>query len=126
MVPGKAVKTAEIDEDLRRMLETSQSKIKVVGIGGAGNNTISRLMQVGITGAEIIAVNTDAQDLLYTDADDKILVDSFGLIEEKDGVYTASLGILANGYYIVDIRAESIYGKIEVRTGVSEFSVGSN
>jgi len=73
-VPAKASKVSEIDEDLRRMLETSQSKIKVVGIGGAGNNTVSRLMQVGIIGAEIIAVNTDAQDLLYTDADDKILV----------------------------------------------------
>lgn len=46
--------------------------------------------------------------------------------EEKDDVFITNLGILANGYYIVDIEAESIYGNIEVRTGVLEFSVGNN
>lgn len=59
-------------------------------------------------------------------SDEKTLVESSELIEEKDGVYTTSLGILANGYYVVDIEAESIYGNIEVRTGITEFSVGSN
>lgn len=58
--------------------------------------------------------------------DEKILVDSFELVEEKNSGYTTSLGILANGYYVVDIEVESIYGNIEVRTGVKEFSVGSN
>ncbi len=67
-------KTKGFDEDLRKILETRQAEIKVVGIGGAGNNTVSRIMQVGIVGAEAIAVNTDAQDLLYTDADVKVLV----------------------------------------------------
>ena len=62
------------DEELRKILESRKAEIKVVGVGGSGNNTISRLMQVGIVGAEAIAVNTDAQDLLYTDADRKILV----------------------------------------------------
>jgi cell division protein FtsZ len=46
----------------------------VVGAGGAGCNTLSRMMKVGIQGAETIAVNTDAQDLLYTAADRKILI----------------------------------------------------
>jgi hypothetical protein len=41
-------------------------------------------------------------------------------------VFTKNFGILANGYYVVDIAAESIYGNIEVRTGVKEFSVGGN
>jgi cell division protein FtsZ len=63
-----------IDEDLREILEGRRAVIKVVGIGGAGNNTISRMMQVGIVGAEAIAINTDAQDLLYTDADEKVLI----------------------------------------------------
>ncbi len=63
-----------MDEELRRILESRKAEIKVVGIGGAGNNTISRLMQVGIVGAETVAINTDAQDLLYTDADHKVLV----------------------------------------------------
>jgi cell division protein FtsZ len=67
-------KVTEIDEELREILESRKTQIKVVGTGGAGNNTITRLMQVGIVGAETIAVNTDAQDLLYTDADVKVLI----------------------------------------------------
>lgn len=64
----------DTDEELRKILESRKAEIKVVGVGGAGGNTISRLMQIGIVGAETIAVNTDAQDLLYTDADRKILI----------------------------------------------------
>lgn len=67
-------KTKLVDEDLRKLLETRQAEIKVVGVGGAGNNTVCRIMQVGVAGTEIVAVNTDAQDLLYTDADQKILI----------------------------------------------------
>lgn len=63
-----------INEELRKILESRKAEIKVVGVGGAGGNTVSRLMQVGIVGAESIAVNTDAQDLLYTDADTKVLI----------------------------------------------------
>lgn len=62
------------DDELKKILETRKAEIKVVGVGGAGGNTISRLMQVGITGAESVAVNTDAQDLLYTDSDKKTLI----------------------------------------------------
>ncbi len=65
---------AEMDEELRKILESRKAEIKVVGAGGAGGNTISRLMQVGIVGAETVAINTDAQDLLYTDADRKVLI----------------------------------------------------
>ena len=67
-------KISEADEELRQLLERRKTRIKVVGAGGAGNNTITRLMHVGIVGAETIAVNTDAQDLLYTDADKKVLI----------------------------------------------------
>lgn len=62
------------DDEIRELLESRKTQIKVVGCGGAGNNTITRLNQVGIQGAETIAVNTDAQDLLYTDADRKVLI----------------------------------------------------
>ncbi len=65
---------SEIDEELRKIVEKRKTQIKVVGCGGAGNNTVSRLMQVGIVGAQTIAINTDAMDLLYTDADIKILI----------------------------------------------------
>jgi cell division protein FtsZ len=46
----------------------------VVGVGGAGNNTVTRLMEMGITGAECIAVNTDALHLSASRAHRKILV----------------------------------------------------
>jgi cell division protein FtsZ len=62
------------DEELKKILESKKANIKIIGAGGAGNNTITRLLQVGVTGAEAIAVNTDAQDLLYTDADVKLLI----------------------------------------------------
>lgn len=63
-----------LDEELEEMLARQRATIKVVGAGGGGNNTINRISEVGITGVETIAVNTDAQDLLYTTADKKILI----------------------------------------------------
>jgi len=63
-----------IDEELEEILSKQKAKIKVVGAGGAGNNTINRITEVGVLGCETIAVNTDAQDLLYTTADQKILL----------------------------------------------------
>lgn len=62
------------DEEIKKIVERAKTRIKVVGCGGAGNNTISRLMQIGIVGAETIAINTDAMDLLYTDANKKVLI----------------------------------------------------
>jgi cell division protein FtsZ len=67
-------KSHEIDEELKQLLEAKKASIKVVGTGGAGNNTVTRMMEVGIVGAETVAVNTDAQDLLYSDADLKVLI----------------------------------------------------
>lgn len=64
----------EIDEDLRSIIEQSRANIYVVGAGGAGNNTISRLTEIGIEGAETLAVNTDAQDLFYSESHRKILL----------------------------------------------------
>jgi cell division protein FtsZ len=62
------------DAELRQFLKDRNAKIKVVGVGGGGNNTISRISEVGIFGIETISVNTDAQDLLYTTSDKKILI----------------------------------------------------
>jgi len=64
----------EMDAELEALLKRQIARIKVVGVGGAGNNTINRLTEVGVKGSEIIAVNTDAQDLLYATADKKILI----------------------------------------------------
>src|SRR5438874_13782234 len=46
--------------------------IKVVGIGGGGVNAVNRMIDAGLKGVEFIAVNTDAQALLMSDADVKL------------------------------------------------------
>ncbi len=74
MVASKSSAKKDEDDVLKKLLEERKANIKVVGVGGAGNNTINRLMELGIVGAETIAVNTDAQQLLYTNADKKILL----------------------------------------------------
>ena len=63
-----------IDQELAELLKKQTAKIKVVGIGGGGGNSLSRMREIGIKGGELIAINTDAQDLLYTNADKKILI----------------------------------------------------
>ncbi|MBI4149806.1 cell division protein FtsZ [Candidatus Woesearchaeota archaeon] len=78
-VDGKPVvedvrKGNPMDAELEQLLSKQRAKIKVVGCGGGGNNTINRITEVGVKGAETVAVNTDAQDLLYTTADRKILI----------------------------------------------------
>src|SRR6185436_5381042 len=50
--------------------------IKVVGVGGAGTNAVSRMVEAGLTGVEFIAVNTDAQSLQMGEADVKIHIGS--------------------------------------------------
>ncbi|NMB66819.1 cell division protein FtsZ [Candidatus Woesearchaeota archaeon] len=64
----------EIDKELEELIKKQSAKIKVIGVGGAGNNSLSRMREIGIKGGELIAVNTDAQDLLYANADQKILI----------------------------------------------------
>jgi cell division protein FtsZ len=43
--------------------DLSGAKIKVIGVGGAGNNAVNTMIEAGLIGVEFIAVNTDAQDL---------------------------------------------------------------
>jgi len=62
----KPTKANILDAELEELLSKQRATIKVVGAGGAGNNTINRITEIGISGAETIAINTDAQDLLYT------------------------------------------------------------
>jgi cell division protein FtsZ len=62
------------DEDLEKVLESLTTIIKVVGCGGAGTNTITRCFGAGINGADLIAVNTDAQHLLLAESPYKILI----------------------------------------------------
>ncbi len=67
-------KVTPVDEELEELVNKQRAKIKVFGIGGGGNNTLNRMSEVGIAGTETIAVNTDAQDLLFTNADHKVLI----------------------------------------------------
>lgn len=46
--------------------------IKVVGVGGGGTNAVNRMVEAGIKGVEFIAVNTDRQALMLSDADKTI------------------------------------------------------
>ncbi len=65
--------TAE-DEELQKILQGLRTNIKIIGCGGGGSNTINRLEEAGIVGAELYAANTDAQHLLMTRAQHKILL----------------------------------------------------
>src|SRR4030067_2183844 len=60
-----------VKEGLR---EPGFAKIMVLGVGGAGNNTVNRLMETGIIGAECVAINTDRQHLDAIHAHHKLLI----------------------------------------------------
>jgi cell division protein FtsZ len=66
--------TQSVDEELESLLQKQATRVKVIGCGGGGGNSVSRMKETGIKGCEIIAINTDAQDLLYTNVDAKILI----------------------------------------------------
>ncbi len=70
----RARKGATTDEELADLLRNVSARILVVGVGGAGNNAITRLMEVGVEGAETLAANTDAQDLYFCNAHHKLLL----------------------------------------------------
>ena len=64
----------ETDKDLEGILQGLKTNIKVIGCGGGGSNTIQRMEEEGIKGAELFALNTDAQHLLHIQATKKILI----------------------------------------------------
>ncbi|MBP1909996.1 cell division protein FtsZ [Methanolobus bombayensis] len=74
-----------------------QPRIMIVGCGGAGNNTINRLYNMGIEGAETVAINTDKQHLDLIRADKKILVGK-----------TLTRGLGAGGYPEIGAKAAEL------------------
>ena len=66
---NEALKSAPQNE-----VVVGQANIKVIGVGGAGNNMVSWLYRKGIRGAEIIACNTDKQHIDISEADRKFLI----------------------------------------------------
>ncbi|WP_058367190.1 cell division protein FtsZ [Haloparvum sedimenti] len=72
---GSAPQTGMMtDEELEDVLQDLQTNITVVGCGGAGGNTVNRMMEEGIHGAKLVAANTDVQHLVNIEADTKILM----------------------------------------------------
>lgn len=72
---GELGSTSETtEEELEEILQDLQTNITVVGCGGAGGNTIDRMMEEGIHGAQLVAANTDVQHLVQIESDIKILI----------------------------------------------------
>ncbi|RSN68442.1 cell division protein FtsZ [Candidatus Korarchaeum cryptofilum] len=67
-------KVSPEDSSLKEFLEKVKARIVIMGVGGGGSNTITRLNAIGIDSVETVAVNTDAQHLLITTADRKLLI----------------------------------------------------
>ncbi len=65
---------SDVDADLLAILQKLRTNVKIIGCGGGGCNTIDRIAQEGIIGAELYAANTDAQHLLAVRAQHKILL----------------------------------------------------
>src|SRR6266516_5009120 len=72
--PTQSIGAGAEDAELERILASLRTNIKIIGIGGGGTNTIDRLVEAGIIGAELYAANTDAQHLLTIRAPHKILL----------------------------------------------------
>ena len=68
----------KVEEESRLMFDKEDMfgtpRIVIVGCGGAGGNTITRLNKIGVKGAETIAINTDKQALDLVEADQKLLI----------------------------------------------------
>jgi cell division protein FtsZ len=63
------------DEDTLRFIESSRPKIFVIGTGGSGSNTVTRLASTGgIRGATLVSMNTDAAHLVKTKSERKVLL----------------------------------------------------
>jgi len=62
------------DAELERFIKESMPNIYVVGTGGSGNNTLNRLFEMGVEGATLIAMNTDARHLLKIKAHKRVLL----------------------------------------------------
>ena len=72
---GEREKGTMTNEELSGVVDDLKTQITVVGCGGAGSNTVTRMDKEGIHGAKLVAANTDAQHLVeQVQADTKILM----------------------------------------------------
>jgi len=82
----------EVDAELEEILRSLKTTIKVVGCGGGGSNSIQRMMGEGIEGADLVALNTDAQHLLHIRSGKKILIVGAGPAGLSAAYHLARLG----------------------------------
>ena len=59
---------------MSEMFQERVVKIKVIGIGGAGNNVINRMIEAGVTGVDFVVINTDKQDLNKSICENKVQI----------------------------------------------------
>src|SRR5215216_4311684 len=85
--------------------------IKVVGIGGGGVNAVNRMIEVGLKGVEFIAINTDAQALLMSDADVKL---------DVGRELTRNLGALTIGVVTRPFSFEGKRRSLQAESGIDE------
>ena len=64
----------DVNASIAALLRRSLPRVQMIGVGGAGNNSTARLMRSNVEDVEVLAINTDAQDLLNTLANKKVLV----------------------------------------------------
>jgi len=62
------------DEDLLKFIEETEQKIYIIGSGGSGCNTLDRVFELGISGVNLVGMNTDAKHLLHVRANKKVLL----------------------------------------------------
>jgi cell division protein FtsZ len=74
MEQGKPALSTPDDAELMQIVEKLKVNITIVGCGGGGSNTVNRLSQSGIFGAELMAANSDAKHLLHVHSPHKILL----------------------------------------------------
>lgn len=65
---------SDTDAELEEILRNLKTTIKIIGCGGGGSNSIQRMIGEGVQGADLIAINTDAQHLLHIRSSKKILI----------------------------------------------------
>ena len=88
-------------------LSEQKAKIKVIGVGGAGGNAVTRMITTGMEGVDFIAINTDAQDLDNNPAENKIQIGKS---------LTKGLGAGANS----DVGKEAVESDKEAITSLME------
>ena len=62
------------DKELKDIVKSLHVSIKILGCGGGGSNTVNRLNEAGVVGAQLMALNTDAKHLLSIHAPKKLLI----------------------------------------------------